>query len=989
MAAKNIVEQAWKRSNIDLLTHVGVRQGRWEAMLWLACAMVETSKAPSQPWDVPDVLSTIEWPSELSLHRISRLHIGLDKIRSGEAEALRPHVPEQAPKKTESFANALNPYVPQQTSERRQESRRALGHLWISLGRVVLAAADMDMDTSSAVLSRVAFVLSRLQHKGFLPSDIMSDASNEDPTTLQHGSLISEMSNSLLLDPFAKGEEDSSTSAAIGEHDIVSEQSFQQVKSNVEGRSPEQWLEYVLWCCVHGGWLMEGASIVEEMRRLSGDRRWSLMYWSRLSAPNAPSGRSSHATALERSTVKHHSTSSVVKQTISTEVVVALADGLASSLRGVRKSSGHSPNEIIDKLFTLRRVLDRDDMSLGTSTWDAVIARLMNAPGMQAVDNNPRLFENLLELAKPYGAEPSSRNAPTNGESEDVDHLPMYVFEGSAAVIGLYHRALLSNIRARDISGALRVLSALQRLTDKNKQRSLQEFFSELEATSVQEARVQNASEGDEANGGFPGVHYPGFFPSLPMAVLAELLDLLNECNAQELGGWMIYSSDVDGPLIPESEHGNQVLAPALIRFAAATSDTNLLGMVTRAQTSSVSGNTLVALCESRIRQANFEGAVQVFGLIRQYALHEWTASDLGAVLKALLLQLYGPRMSHDLDSEQSQHAATLLQRLLRGDMGQVWGTSFTQLDTIVALLSSLDGYLQELCSNLMPQSQQYRVELPTSCFNSILTSTVQVWGSSKGMQLWQTWCTNEGSRDRSAEDSSAMPRRRSVAEQFSGTESPSPTDKHLDTAQTSGTPDYAANPPPSIAIMAEGRIEPSLPGLRIIVQQALIEHREQLTHDTPAADDPQQREEVAASGVGHEVLDWAIPIFRELGLSGGDIDYELQGYLSTRQPDMAMAQSYSPETLRIWQAFTGPRRRWAQDRELAMRDFAGTKAEKQLVYEEEGAAERFLVLSLAKDYKLHCETEDAGDAKRLVLTKTKEVQVPSQILDEILDLAE
>lgn len=956
-----IVEQAKEQSQLDLISILSVERGRWDAATWLACAVIDNCKTPNRPWNIPDVFSSVQWPQNRSLQQLSSVRRGKEDIEVTSLDHLKWDSSRTSKTSKRAIAFRLRPFVGQRREDSVWKSHAILGQLWLSLGKMVLSAAEKNLKDSSEILSRSAFILSRFHQRGFLPDAVHQKPYNTDITALQQSPLVAELSAKFLLTT-------NLYSDTIG---LISDHVTDKLKSKIEGHAPDQWLEYILWCCVHGGWFAEGTAIVDEMRKSSGRSRWSLMYWRHMQSASGttmtlPANYETVSRAADLS-----SSGSAVKKTISTEVILALADGLAATIQGDRRSGGQNLATAVAHIHVLRKVLDRDNMSLGTSTWDAFIVRLINSPGLQEIDTSPRLFEQILDLWKAYGTEPNARNAPGQQDEAASSVFPSYVFESSAAVIGLFHRLLLANTRSRDVSGALKAFAALQRLTDTNKEIALKEFFAELKSTDVES---QAAASGDEDvqvnNDSFPGVQFTGFFPSLPPSVVAELLDLLNDCESFDVGRWMISSSDIDGPLIPESEYGNQTISPALVRFAAGTLDTELLRKITRAQTSSVSGRTLVALCESRIRQGDFDGAVDVFGLVRQYALHEWSVSDCCLILRALLLQMYRSDAT-----QTSEHAYRLCQRLLRGDMGQVWGPSLQQIDTIVEVLASFDKKLAEMCSNLIPRSQLFTANLPTIDFNYLLDAAVKVWGSEKGRQTWEAWCMPD------SEYRVALKR---VSETVSPGKSQAPTIAE----QFSMAPSHqstSAEPMTQKPALA-GSIRPTLSTIRIIVHQALKEKRCNLTENMSYLEGPDSDDTVDRTGAKHDILDWAAVVLRQFGLSNGDVDYELEGYLSAQQPGQVMTESYSEETTRIWRAFTGVRRRWAQSIEEALRNFASINSGQQLVYDDQGPAERYLLLSLSNDLGLAGSSSGEGSQRSVIIRRNGRTHVPAQKVDEVLE---
>lgn len=972
--AARIIEEAERKHSVDVLAHLGLARARWDATIWLANAIVNSSKAPSASWKIPDTLSSIQWPQESTLDQFTKYYLSKDEIQDPQSARYRPQQAESLALRRSYLDRALSPLLKHTHDEVAVNARRALGQVWLFLGRILLAAADMDEAQSSVIVGKAIDVLSNLFKRGHLPNDMTCTWDTYDvavkrlPRTMAILSMI--VSDQSIEDrKVSRPPVAGLVSEVLDGSSKASNHSrpFSQVRS----QAPNLWLEYVLWCCVHGGWVVEGASILGAMKKAPGRQKWSLV-----STRDIQTAPISKADTRDQQELDSHGPA--VLRTMNAEVVVALVDGLVIGMQGGRTDLGYSAREMLDRLGSLNRLLGEQRMSLGTSTWDALIARFVDSPNLP-VDRYPRLHENVLALAKPYGNEASSRNAMTKVGRGEEESFFSYVFDGSAAVLGLYHRTLHSHIRARDVDGSLRVLAALQRLTDENKEKSLSEFFRELKSTALDESGQAAQKTAVSRARRFPGVDFPGFFPSMPVNVLADLLDLLNDCNAYDLGSWMIYSSDIDGPLIPEVVYGNQAIAPALIRFAAATSDTNLLRKLTRAQSSSISGLTLVALCESRIRQGLFDGAADVFGLIRDYALHEWTAVDFSMVLRAILLQIYGVGASFELGGARSRQASVLCQRLLRGDLGQVWGAnSFAKIDTIVELISSFDGHLADLCSNLMPRGQNFTAELDSASFDYLLDAAVKIWGSRKGKDIWLTWCREDADGRLLGRPGGARVAKKSIAALFSAApQEPSNVQGSLteDDLPASG-----------------GRITPALSSLRVIVLQALQELREQGPLQRPQSDQETLvvaiAEETRQHGA-HDILDWAAEVLRsEFDLSETDIDYELQGYLSAKQPSpINQADDYSPETTQIWGAFAGSRKTWAQRAEHSLRELAESKTDTRLVFEQELAAERALLTSLARDLGLASETHGEGAFASVTVFKRAKGATPhptAQVSEQI-----
>ena len=869
-------------------------------------------------------------------------------------------------------------------SQTFKDTQDIIGQIWQSLGTMILFAADRNAEESKPIISMVQQTIATLYHKGFVPEMRFHVPLNEDPFTLLQPPLLQSLWSRILA--LLSDKIYSTCSTELGAAPNVStapDHTTQAApatmcKANVWELSPAIWLEFVLWCSLEGGWLLEGAAILGDMRKYRDSQKWSLIRWTEIAESRDLNREDFSHQRLDPeldpdqiSTDTGMSTCRriVTERTISSEVVLAFIDALTSS------TSNSGPRYAVfsnfDKISKLKNLLDRDNLSLCTSTWDAIIARLADSPGMQ-LESNPQMMELVLTLAETNGKKIRSTNAPPSIGKKST--MAAYIFEGSAAVLGLYHRTLHAYIKSRDIGGSLRLLMRLQSFTDSNQRKSLDHFFRDLKSTKAPKApQTWGSLRHFDFRARFHGVEFPGLFPHIPVNVLAELLDLVTESERYEIGHWMIYRTDVDGALISEDMYAHQVLAPALIRFAAGTADTSLLAKVNKAQTVDVSGPTLVALCEGRIRLGLWQGAILVLGLIRDYSLHRWTAQDFAGIVRALLYHIQYSS-SGQLPGPFMNQASTLLQRLLRGDLGQVWGPTFSNLDTIAGVLSSINLNLAELCTNILVRGKQYTVALPTETFNIILDGVVKAYGSNSGRKLYDTWCgESDDRREIDMIDENGMKTevsRRPDIKVLFGQCIGDTTSKAVQTTAT-----------------FKGHVVTELTTLRIIIQQALKEHRIAEETSSPSeAPSNVGEEEVERPARKSDVLDWASHTLRhDFRLSEVDIDYELEGYSATNVSPLPTDPPYSKQTLKIWQAFSGRRKQWALSHEQRLRVFATNKTERQLVLEPVPAAERFLLHCLAQDFKLKSESFGEELERSVKISKTADApKVPSRTVDEV-----
>jgi len=992
----DIIQRAGHR-NIDVVAFLGLNEGRWEAVQWIVKELLQHIGSPRSPTGLEDVTSNLTWP--LDMRGTWPVAMKLDDITQGSI------MPEEVDEAKSQLDQSVDSLVDTIMSPPTYMGHAILGEIWTMLGNMIIAAAGQE--ENGVTMSNVLRIIASLHHHGWIPEAVYRYNPNADPSALQQPPLLYDLSSTMLSslseavylgDPAAR--------SAVPAKSYISSRLFTRTANKIPDLGPELWLEFCLWCCVHGGWTKQGAKILLAIR---AERRptmmWSLICWRDiLESPEEKweeyAQRRLQASQGVDSVKGVRGRRVVVERTLSAEVVVAVIDGLISGMLNADEAS--TPIDATGTIEKLKGLLDRDQMSLGVSSWDSVIQRIANSSNLN-IESNPRTMEIILGFAETFGHEIDSANAPGRNGINTSDKFASYVFDASATVLGIYHRTLHAYIKGRNASGALRVLGRLQTLTDANKLRSMEEFFGELQAVP-DDAKVETvSSDGDRffLQSVFPGVQYPGYFPNIPINILADLLDLLTEVGNTDVARWLLYSEDVDGPLIPESEYNNQLIAPALVRYAAANADSALLQKVTKAQSTDISGPTLVAICQSRIRQGDFSGAVEVLDLIQQYTLHGWRVDESASLIRALLPLVFGEAGSEVKPSPDARaKASQLMRQLLRGEHGIYWGKSVSklrrtesQVDTVLALLSDISPEVADVCAGLLSADNYLRVDMSTRTFNALLAGIVQSFGARVAQRLVEEWC-------RSTEESHTI-----TLSNVTASEEEEPG-MRLSPAERFGT-DTQKEPEAGVVVF-KGSIRHDVDSIRAIISVALESNNNNTVEnlsETTTTTTSETTEEITEAEPNQPVLStehddlmsWAIEVLRaDFNMTSSDIDYVTQGYFSSRNTAASSSstitnreQPYSATTLRLWQAFDGTRRRWAQAQERRLRAFATRTADRHILFSKMAAAERQLIQSLAKDYGLLGQTFGEGNVRDVKVTKPNEregsVRVPTRLIDELL----
>ncbi|KAF4546618.1 C6 transcription factor [Lasiodiplodia theobromae] len=387
---------------------------------------------------------------------------------------------------------------------------------------MILTAVGDRPQEKDAIMGHVLELLAYLHHAGIIPESVYHYEPPKDKYSLQQPPTLYLLSSKILT---------ALSDAAWRAHELAAASENQkQAKYNIFGqeipgsrykvRTPELgsevWLELVLWSCLHGGWTMDGADILKKLSRYKDDSRWA---------------RGTQAKSQERF---------MVDKTISSEVVAAYIDG------------------VLNRVTAGVGLLDRDNLGLGTATWESIIVRFMESGG---IDPNlqARWLERLLYFSSKFDEELEYHNAAR--EYEDSPGSPSYILDPSSISLGVLHQALRIHIKNSNLTGAAEVVSRLQSLTDENKKRSMQKFFEKLNRRSEDDFVPESFSSNVDP------MDYPIYFPQIPPALLAGVLSLATQNQAYDFARQLLYSDDIDGPLIPQELYGYSGIAAAITRF--------------------------------------------------------------------------------------------------------------------------------------------------------------------------------------------------------------------------------------------------------------------------------------------------------------------------------------------------------------------------------------------------------------------------------------
>ena len=878
------------KNGIDLLSYLGIHEGRWSAVVWLVKYLVESFGSPhARSERLSQTLCS--WSNEMPLNELTRNAIELrEHLSRGRV------VPSVFPSSSQTLDDLTSDLRPENLSRTERLQRDALGQIWRSLGNMTMSCADGEIKPE--ILEIIAY----LHHTGIMPSSIYNHKPSADVTAIQQTPMLNLFSSRILTslsDAAWRAHEKlivEDAKAKGGDYaSLRPETPGTAFKVNIAGLRPEVWMELVLWSCLHGGWILEGANILCTMYSEPNERQWQPISWRSL-VPREESEDQDWDkltyifNTRAPSTMDHNQPSSDVsiRRTISSEVVNAYIDALLGVVHvgvGIR---GVSLNYVVRQLGILKSLLGRSGLALGAGSWDAVVLRLFDL--QEGIADQRTSFQRLVGLSPAMGREVESSNVRT---------VPSYVLDGSAAILGLSHRALRLRVKAADIEGALKVFHALQARTDEDKRRSVVDFLQTQQSLAHNAAKVENGL----FTSNFPGIDYPAFDAQIPPTILGPFLELVMDARAYDFGKWLLYSEEVDGPVIPPRLYGDDAITPALIRFATETNDKSLLSKITRARSVSAEAGEpilprqlLQKFFESQVSLCRWDAAVRILQHMKETKYAFWNTVNLAYLARVMLLQVNEANAGRTIAKENLARAKELFANMVQGEYertGERRRYVQRQVSVLLTVLAVVDNTWAEFCLRLQPLEGHYTFDITDRMFDPVLDGVVEAYGSVAGRRLLGIFWSHQvrqaqrisqrGSPDTS--DSQNMARFRSSV---------------LDDVERQRTvlqlPGQAES-----KVIIYGGLRPNLMTIRIIFRKALREFRgkghmtsEQDKEvpksvsssadllDTPPTTDDEPTGNVDLSPSG--MIVWAIRRLRDLGMADEDIREELDATLSEQE---------------------------------------------------------------------------------------------------------
>lgn len=738
----------------DLLSYIGVYQERWEAVIWLVKAMMENYPIYREMERRSGQLPPLPWRT---------VDLSLDEITHNAIQAEMPQSLDVSPEHNSWYGRfSLDQYTWLSKSDGwgdpRILGRKSLGRIWDSLGIMILQAADRPAEdpSYSIIMSHVFQILGHLHRINAFPDSIYNYAPPADPTVLQRPPMLHLLSRRIMstLSDIEWGLQwEETVTKAMSQGYELPKASLQP---KIREFGPELWLDLVLWACVEGGWVSEGARIIIEIERrtASKDTRWSTISWPEICEMKAPDVDWTSILRLEIDKTRLNQvggigiatgTNSHVEmgsRTISREVVLALMDGLLNDPQATTEGRDMDTVELRRSFTACKSLLDRNHPELDSSFMDAAFLRVVES--CEKVKEQPGSLNRFLDLK-------TTELQQVIGKSGEDRSLQDHEIDDSAAVLGLRHRNLYRFSIDGNLQGSLQTLRKIQSTIDMQREGKVLAFVDKLRERL---GRGDDVSDliGDKED--HEALIEP---PQIPLTALSPFIDLITKSRYFDLGNWLLQNEDIDGGLMDPALYSDQNLQPALLRFGTATGDSRLLTKILAGLETPLSEPVVHAILRFQIVLGRWTAVEKFLEYLKNTPDMAWKPSDATTIAKAILQLEHEP--SGDADADSIRRALTLVQNLVNGKYNTKADPSLliadfsqtTMANQLGRMLQTLPGSLSKITTR--PAGEDLRAhasaDITPNAFNIILETIVDLYGSVAGKNLWDQWCRAPNIRKR------------------------------------------------------------------------------------------------------------------------------------------------------------------------------------------------------------------------------------------------
>ncbi|KPI42723.1 putative oxido [Cyphellophora attinorum] len=742
-ALVKIMEQARAScgQDFDLLSHMLLMYGRDQAVLHLVEVMLQAvSNAVQVPTAAP---SNITWPASLFegdlLDEISLSEVGPPAQRFSAVQELY--------ESQTSMGQGLRPTV--------------MSCILRSLGYMVIASAKSSTPEPQSIVSTVRQALAKVHHHNLVPPSIYDYRLTPHSATVGRTPVLHLLSGRILTalsDAVWRSLQSETIASAVAERGSI-EQVYKdppggRFRLRVRELGPEVWLEFILWCCVEEGSAFVGAELIEGLMK-ELEEPWFAINWSsgkdKQTTPLIDWDRVHGRTGGPFGRIEGYSAeqplAAIPKHTVSTEVVLSLIDAQITSAPVNSLSEPEGFADVTHRIQRLAAFLEPH--ALPVEYFDYLTARMLQTAA-GGLDHDPQILSTWCKASAAF------RDLETSTDKEIPKPTLKYhdITSQSLAGVGLLHLRLAALCKGNLLHESIDCFSTIQYEVDRSKVQSLLAFVQtpRRDADGFFHSRLPAAQE-----------EYVGAHGQLPNHMSAAFLRYLTHNKELNLAGWMIYSDDVDGPVIAKPAYEQFSTAEALVTLADETRDLALLQDVAEAgQTFTLRPGVkfLRSLVNAHVSFHDFFRARLVLEDLKDCIAGGFSPDNVASLAATVL------RISAALEADPQcglghalGEAVALLRNVLRGDYDGTKGDFYRMQ---LSLLRRQVGYLLRIFQNLPNHHLQNAAlvyqprystgnaaSLATNTFDILLSGIVDAYGASEGTRVWQIFCTDPRSSTR------------------------------------------------------------------------------------------------------------------------------------------------------------------------------------------------------------------------------------------------
>ena len=741
-----IFEARGDKIEVDVLAELGLKHGRWSAVLSVVEALISDSFSHNRDDPVAQLPSNLGWPISTLLEDMVFEPVEVNEVTSSS-------------RTSSALMNESHSDL-HYTNTMDAEKHIALEQIWMSLGSIILGAAELPSEQSKEAMKSVYQIIARLHNFGLVPEHVYSYVLPSFDSVVHRPPIMHLLSSRILTtisdavwrahqdDAIAKATNAGAKYGALGH-----EPPGGRFRLKVRELGPEVWLEFILWCCVDGGYATAGSWIVERMRTRNVESPWFAAQWNTLTDDDATDKA---PVDWARVTMRHGGTVGQIEgysferpfvemksRTISVEVVLALVEtsinGRKVDIAGQFGTQEPALNSITKLLTFLEphTLTDRYFDYLTVRLLQPLLFDFANKPtALQTLVDKLSYMRSLENACKPAGHLPSLEISSLLAQSE--------------VYAGVLHQTLESFAVAGRVRPTIEVFSQIQDLVDQSKLQSIGSFWHaprQPDQSFFSPRQFAFSHEFTSSHG------------QLPAQKLGLVLDAVTDAGLVELGQWLLYSTDVDGPVIPLSLYHQLSLTPSLLRFAALTQDHMLIRDVAesfkeRRRLPAV--RSLRSLADAELALKNFDGAGHAFGVLNKAKGGGNDLRNIASVIATIIkIESASQHMWQERRARVLSPGMALLEWLLGGDFEGIPGDfrrDYIQdyRRSLACLLRVVEA-IPATTLSIVAQSWIRRsvgtnvLSLHPRVFDIVLSAVVETKGAKVGMMLWDLFCEEPG----------------------------------------------------------------------------------------------------------------------------------------------------------------------------------------------------------------------------------------------------